>query len=130
MMRSVIADRLRLRAAGIALLVLAACLAPAVPAHALECPVPQPLKRPGVLQETQAQIAAVAKQLAAGDASDRVPTIIADLRARYPTAENAEIINYLLTAYCPVVAALPGLNESQKQAQVQSFAAQLMQQIY
>jgi hypothetical protein len=130
MMRIVIADRLRLHAAGTALLVLVACLAPAVPAQALDCPVAQPLKRPGVLQETPAQIAAVGKQLAAGDASDRVPAIVADLRARYPTAENAELVNYILTAYCPVVAALPGLNESQKRAQVESFAAQLMQQIY
>jgi hypothetical protein len=130
MMRTVISDRLRLRAAGTALIVLAACLAPVASAYALECPSPQPLTRPGVLKETPAQIATLSKQLAAGDVNDRIPTVVADLKARYPGIENAEIINYLVTAYCPVVGAMSGVNDSQRNAMVQSFAAQLMQQVY
>jgi hypothetical protein len=72
MMRRVIADRLRLHAAATALLVLAACLAAAGPARAIECPTPQPLARPGVLRETPAQIATVGKQLASGDTYNRI----------------------------------------------------------
>jgi hypothetical protein len=128
-MRIAIVDRLRLQMVRSCICMLVACLAPVVPAHALECPTSQPLTRPGVLKETPAQIAALRKQLTAGDVSDRVPAIVADLKARYPVIENAEIINYLVTAYCPIVAGMPGMNESQKSAKVQSFAAQLMQQV-
>lgn len=130
MMRNALADRLRLRAAATALLVLAAWLALVFPAHALECPVPQPLARPGVLRETPAQIATVGKQLATGDVVTQIAAIVADLRARYPKVENAELVNYLVTAYCPVAAGMPGLNDSQRRAQVETFASQVMQQIY
>ncbi len=117
--------RSRASAAGILALVVFAVST--ITANALDCPGPQSLTRPGVLKETPTQIAAVSKQLSTGDASDRVPTIVADLKARYPGIEKAEIINYLVTAYCPVVAGMSGMNESQKSAMVQSFAAQLMQ---
>jgi hypothetical protein len=130
MLRSVIIGRLRLNAAATATVVLAACLAAAGPALAFECPTPQPLARPGVLRETPARIATVGKELASGDTYNRIAAITADLRTRYPTVERGELVNYLVTAYCPVVAARPNLNDSQKRATVETFASEVMQQVY
>lgn len=130
MLRSVIIDRLRLNAAATVTVVLAACLAAAGPALAFECPTPQPLARPGVLRETPARIATVGKELASGDTYNRIAAITADLRTRYPTVERGELVNYLVTAYCPTVAARTNLNDSQKQATVETFASEVMQQVY
>ena len=116
--------------AGIAALALAAGLATGSPALALECPTPQPLARPGVLRETPTQIATVGKQLASGDTYNRIAAITADLRTRYPNVERGELVNYLVTAYCPVVAARANLNDSQKRATVETFASEVMQQVY
>ncbi len=111
-------------------LAIAIVAALAGPAFALECPVPQPLTRPGILQETPAQITTLSNLLAGGDVGNTIPVIVADLRARYPGIENAEIINYLMAAYCPIVAQLSGLTDQQKQAQMDQFTRQLVQLIY
>jgi hypothetical protein len=98
----------------------------AAPARALECPTAQPLARPGVLQETAAQKADLSRLLATGDTDNRVKVIVADLRSRYPTVENAELINYLAAAYCPVVARLSGVGEQAKQARMDQFVGQVV----
>jgi hypothetical protein len=105
--------------------VAALCLAAAGPALALECPVPQPLTRPGVLRETPAQIADVSSLLATGDTGNRIRMVVTDLRARYPGVQNAELINYLMAAYCPGVAQLSGPGEQEKQARMDRFVSQL-----
>ena len=119
-----------LRSAPSALIGALACASLAVPASALECPDPQPLARPGVLKETQAQIEATGKMLSSGDVGQRTQAVIADLRKRYPEAENAELANYIITAYCPVVAGLAQLGEAEKKARMDQFVSQLMQKIY
>jgi hypothetical protein len=118
------------RAVGIGLLLMAACGALAAPVHALECPAPRTLTRPAVLRETPAQISAMSDLLATGDTSNRVQVIVADLRARYPSIENAELVNYLMAAYCPIVARLSGLGEAEKQARMDNFVSQIAQLIY
>src|SRR5262249_20577705 len=70
-------------------------------ALALECPVPQALTGPGVLEESPAQTERVG--VATGDDDNRVRVLVEDLRSRYPSAQNAEIINYLMAAYCRVI---------------------------
>ncbi|MGO8910661.1 MAG: hypothetical protein ACLQDM_15275 [Bradyrhizobium sp.] len=102
----------------------------ASPAWALECPMPQKLAQPGVLEETQAQIEAVGKRLSGGDLNSEVQAIIAELRGRYPSVENAEIVNYIVTAYCPIVAGLEGLSEAEKKERLEVFVRQLMARIY
>lgn len=102
----------------------------AMPAAALQCPAPQPLARPGILKETPTQTQVVATLLATGDDANRIRVIVNDLRARYPGVENAEIVNYLMAAYCPVVAQLSGLGEQEKQARLDRFVAQLSQIVY
>ena len=105
-------------------------LAPVSTAVALECPAAQPLTRPGVLKETATQTAQVANLLATGDDDNRIHVVVDDLRARYPSVENAEIMNYLMAAYCPVVAQLAGLGEQEKQARMDRFVSQLSRIIY
>ncbi len=110
---------LGLLAAG--LVVLGFCPASA---GAFECPAPQDQHGPGLLGETPAQVHGTASLLASGDAGNRVPEIVADLRKRHPGVQNAEIMNYLVAAYCPVVARLSGLGDAEKQSQVDQFAEQ------
>lgn len=105
-------------------------LVPASQAFALDCPAAQPLARPGILRETPAQIAAVGKQLGEGDVYNAIESVTADLRTRYPGVERAELVNYLVTAYCPAVAANPKLSDMQKQMAVDSFAGEVMRQVY
>lgn len=102
----------------------------AVPASALECPVPQKLAQPGVLKETQAQIDQTAKSLSSGDIGAHVQSVISDLRRRYPNVENAELANYVIAAYCPTVASLSGLSDAQKKSRMDAFVSQLMQSLY
>lgn len=102
----------------------------AMPAAALQCPAPQPLARPGILKETPTQTQVVATLLATGDDANRIRVIVNDLRARYPGVENAEIVNYLMAPFCPVVAQLSGLGEQEKQARLDRFVTQLSQIIY
>jgi hypothetical protein len=121
-------DRFMLR---LAPLVAAALLASsAFPALALDCPKPQPTAKPGILKETPAQMAAVGKQLTGGDTFNAIASATADLRIRYPGVESAEVVNYLVTAYCPAVAADKKLSEAQKKSAVDGFAAQVMRQVY
>lgn len=102
--------------------VLALALA-ALPAAALDCPVAQPNAAPGVIRETPAQIDRLANLLGSGDAANRVPDIVRDLRQRYPAAGSAEIVNFLVTAYCPVVNLASGLGDAEKQARLMAFSS-------
>ncbi|MBS0519937.1 MAG: hypothetical protein JSR90_14690 [Proteobacteria bacterium] len=114
----------------ISAILAAAVLAPGGAALALDCPAPQPLTKPGILKESPAQVAAVGKLLTSGDTYNAIAAVTADLRARYPGVERAELVNYLMTAYCPAVAANPRLSEMQKRDAVQSFSSEVMYQVY
>lgn len=117
--------RFRPRALWAASFLLAACIGYAPVARALECPVPQKLSRPGILKETPTQIAVVGAFLASDESAKTVPLVEADLRARYPGVENAEVINYIVTAYCPVVNAMSGLSDADKKARLSRFVTDL-----
>lgn len=118
------------RASWAAPLALAACLGLASQACAFECSVPQKLSRPGVLKETPTQIAVVGQFLASGESAKTVPLVEADLRARYPGVEDAELVNYLITAFCPVVSNMAGMSDAEKQARMNRFSQDLMQMTY
>ena len=74
--------------------------------------------------ETPAQIAETGNLLASGNNGNRAPEVVADLRRRYPGASDAEIENYLVAAYCPVVARMNRLSVAQQRARVDQFARQ------
>ena len=97
--------------------------------RALECPAPQPAGRAGVIAEPQAAIAAMAPLLAAPDAAARASDIVAQVRQRYPAAQSDEIVNFLVTAYCPIVNA-QSLAEAEKLERVNTFSAAVMRQLY
>ena len=98
-----------------------------LPAYAqpLDCPIPQPVARQGGLQESPAQIVETGGLLASGDTGNRVRVVIADLRKRHPGVPDAEIENYLVTAYCPAVARLDGLSVAEQRRRVELFAREV-----
>ncbi len=118
------------RASWLAPFALGALACMTLQALALECPVPQKLSRPGVLKETPTQIAVVGQFLASGESNKTVPLVEADLRARYPGVESAELVNYLITAFCPVVSNMTGMSDAEKQARMNRFVQDLMQMTY
>jgi len=102
----------------------------ATPCMALECPTPQPAGAPGAIQETPAQVAEVSQVLGSGDLGNRIPVLVHDLRGRHPDVPASELVNYLVTAYCPVVNGLTGLDDAEKQARIDAFAGQVSQLVY
>lgn len=109
---------------------LATCLLLPLPALAFECPVPQPLHGPAVLKETPARTQALSELLASGDLGNRVPMIVQDLRHRYPGVGDAEVSNYLMRAYCPIIAQLSGLSDAEMRARMQRFGSEIRAAIY
>jgi hypothetical protein len=97
-------------------------------AGAFECPRPEKTS-PGVLQETKQDEQALAQMFAGGDIDNKIGIAVADLQRRYPQASDTELVNYLVGAYCPVVAQMPGLSETQKTAKVEHFAATLLEML-
>jgi hypothetical protein len=90
-------------------------------AMAFECPAPQ-ASSPFVLKETQQQQNQLSQLLASGDVENRLGEIVTDLRQRHPEASRVEIVNYLVAAYCPAVAAMPGVSDDTKTQKVRRFA--------
>ncbi len=99
------------------------------PCLALDCPTAQ-AGGPGVIQETPAEINDLSVALASGDAGPQVPLIVNALRSRHPGVPGGEIVNYLVTAYCPVVNRMSGLSESEKHAKLGAFASAVVQVVY
>jgi hypothetical protein len=112
------------------LVAVASALVPATPAMALECPTPHPASSPGVMQETPAEINVLGQILASGDLSNQIPVYIQELRARHPSASGGELVDYMVTAYCPIVQGLPGLSDAEKRARVEAFASAVAQAAY
>jgi hypothetical protein len=99
------------------------------PALAIDCPDPQQ-GRPGVIKETPAQISELGPVLAGSDVTAQIPAIVDGLRKRYPAAGSAELVNYLITAYCPAVDKSASLSEPEKTARVQAFAKAVLGVLY
>lgn len=97
-------------------------------ASALECPVAHPENSPVALRETQAQIKTDAQMLAA-QGSDAIPTIVHGVRQKHPRAGLAEITNYLVTTYCPVLQANAALSETEKRARLVAFSSQVSREL-
>lgn len=92
-----------------------ALLASAPLALALECSKPEPL-------DATQKAPDLAVQLASPQILAQVPGIYGALRAQFPKASKAQIVDYLVTSYCPVVKAQSGLSAQEQDAKVKSFA--------
>lgn len=91
-------------------------------AGAFECPRPEKAS-PGILQETEQDEQKLSQLFAGSDIENEIGIAVADLQERYPQATDTELVSYLVGAYCPAVAQMPGLSETQKTAKVEHFAA-------
>lgn len=91
---------------------------------AFVCPLPQK-GAPGVLPESEDKIKELSGLLASGDLDNRINLIIADLRRQYPKADNAAIVNYLVTGYCPVVDA-EDIGDQEKTQKVNDFSGEVL----
>ena len=114
----------RLAIAAIALSFSALALT-AGPAAALECPMPEAGGH-DIIRESAANIAELSSLLASGDLNYRIPEFVAELRRRHPNAKPTDMVNYMVTAYCPVVAAQTDLDEAGKRARLDTFASQIL----
>lgn len=95
-------------------------------ARAFECPQPQK-PSPGVLQETAQEQQALTQMFAGGNIENKIGVAVADLQRKYPAASDTELVNYMIGAYCPAVAQMPGLSDQQRTAKVEHFAATLFE---
>ena len=108
---------------------LSVAIAGSTAAQALVCPLPESVSKPGVIEEPEATIAAMGPLLSSRDAAQRAGEIVAHVRKRYPTAKPEELVNFLITAYCPVINS-QDIGEAEKQALVNGFAAAVTRQLY
>jgi hypothetical protein len=83
---------------------------------AIECPTLQPLGG-----EAGAP-ADLTRQLAANDVLTQIPGILGHLRQQFPDAGKRAFVDYLVAAYCPVIAGRADLNEQEKVAKLREFA--------
>lgn len=101
----------------------------ALPARATErvftCPAPQAATTPSAIQETPAEIADVTSALTGPERENAILVVADKLKKAHPRATNDEVINYMLTAYCPLVAEDTGLTHSEKRGRMDRFASQV-----
>jgi hypothetical protein len=98
------------------------CLAPAGGAL---CGIGVPAGALGAIQETPAQISELSQVLASGDLGNQILVFVRGLHSRHPDAPTGELVNYLVTAYCPVVNSLTGLSDGEKQGRMDAFITQV-----
>ena len=89
--------------------------------NSFECPVLHQTTTPDAIQETAAQRASASQALSGPEQENAIRVIATELRQKYPNATNSDIVNYLETAYCPLVAKETGLSDAEKRARRISF---------
>lgn len=95
---------------------------PALAAGAFTCPT-APIEA--------AQAAKVAAALPTGDAFDRVEALNAAITSlKSQGVGPVLLIDSLISAYCPIVAAQPGLSDAQKTLRMGRFAARVTRAVY
>jgi uncharacterized protein (DUF1778 family) len=92
------------------------------PALAFECPEPQ--AGTGVIQEPEEEIDRLSDMLRTGDLDNRLEVLARDLKARHADADDTELTDFMVSAYCPVVAE-EDLSDSEKDARLTAFSQQV-----
>ena len=100
---------------------------PAQAASEFLCPETQASTTNAALQETPEQLASTTNALKSPELENAIRVVAGDLKKKYPSADTADIVNYMLTAYCPLVAAKGGLGADEKQAEMDRFSSQVFQ---
>jgi hypothetical protein len=101
-----------------------AVLASAISAQALECP-----SMKAITGDASAQPDLTA-QLSGKDVLSQIPGIYGSLKAQFPGVSNAQLSDYLIAAYCPVVKADASLSEEEMKARVNEFADKVVSTVY
>ena len=99
---------------------------PVLPAHTASsfvCPETHAGTTGAALKETPADLASVTDALKGPELENAVRVIIGDLKRKYPDADKADIVNYLLAAYCPLVAADDGLSQDEMRERMDRFSS-------
>jgi hypothetical protein len=92
---------------------------------AFVCPEAQPQTTGMALKETPADVARASAALSGSEQENAISVIAADLRRRHPWADKTEIVNYLLTAYCPLVKKQNTLSDREKRKKMDQFSTQV-----
>jgi hypothetical protein len=80
-----------------------------------------------VIPESPQEIARVGALLRTGDADNRIELIARDLKQKYPTTDQTELTNFMVTAYCPIIAADRDLRDSDKAERLDTFSDEVWQ---
>ena len=85
-------------------------------ARALECPAPQPLGATVGVPDS------LKKQLASSHVLAQIPGILGYLHQTAPAAPKQELVDYLVSAYCPIIKSQPDMDEVLKKGKLKDFA--------
>ena len=120
--------RLITRGTGVALLVVVGLGGTGRPAGAFECPAPHPTATTSVIKQTEPEIVEYSNLLAK-QGTRVVPEIIAQLKKTHPGIGDADITNFLVTIYCPVVNRNADLGDGQKRAKIMAFSSDVTKRL-
>jgi hypothetical protein len=94
------------------------------PAAAFECPEPQAGTDAGDIQESQDEIDRLSELLRSGDLDNRLEVLARDLKKKHADADTTALTNFMVSAYCPVVAE-DDSSDSEKDARLAEFEQQV-----
>jgi hypothetical protein len=97
-------------------------------ANAMECAMPHARSSGDVIKETKRTIDQLSTTFSKRGTGS-IPTIIFALRQKYPNVTDAELTNYLITAYCPAVNRKFALSDSEKRTELKRFINQVSAQL-
>jgi hypothetical protein len=75
-----------------------------------------------IIAESPQEIAELSALFRAGDLENRLEVAAHELKRKYPKADKAELTNYMVTAYCPIIAADRDLSELEKRERLDQFS--------
>jgi hypothetical protein len=115
-----------LRTVGLFLVTAAAMSATS--AHALECPELSATRIAGLDDTANEKVLSGLRGVINGQSE--LPAIVAFVRSQSPGVGAAAVTNYLIGAYCPMIAARSDIDETAKARAVETFAAQVSKLLY
>ena len=89
------------------------------------CPEIQPHTTRVARKETAADVAHASVALSGPAPENAIRAIAADLKRKHPQVGSAEIVNYLLTSYCPLVKKESGLSDRERRERMDRFSSQV-----
>ena len=97
-------------------------------ARALECPQTAAVRITGLDDAADLKVAEDLRALMNGQL--QLAAVIANVRSQAPGVDAAALSNYLIGAYCPLIAGRGDIDETAKTQAVRTFAAQVTKLLY